>query len=341
MFGLMLINSLVFAETVVLKSGKTLQGKIIEKTDKYIKIDIENLGIPLTYFFDDIETIDGREASKPAESAIIANANDKITTENKLETNTPTTATEPKRENGLSVHFVPRSAPELSGSNKNGFMVSQSKDLKSPSERPIFETPEKLVEYLLNQPQEIRENGIWVIVSDPEAYSVDEIGSTEALKSLCRQKNIPLFFCRGMLLPNGWVKADKFNFAESDNLIKAREIENKANAADSRGDYGGAIELYNQALEITPNPAYVIHDRGMAYLHKGEFDKSISDLSKAMEMSPNEKDFIAQCYNDRGNAYYDAGQYEKSWQDVQKAIELGYKVHPGFIAALKSKGYSK
>lgn len=248
---------------------------------------------------------------------------------------------EPNRENGLSVHFAPKSASEALGAGKNGFMVSQTKNLQPASERPVFDTPEKLIEYFLNQPKEIRENGLWIVTTNPKAYSADEMKSTEALKDLCRQKNIPLFFCRGMDLPNGWLEADKFNLAESDNIIKSREIENKANATDSRGDYDEAIELYSQALKITPNPAYVIHDRGMAYLHKGEFDKSISDFSKAMEMNPNEKDFVAQCYNDRGNAYYDAGQYEKSWQDVQKAIELGYKVHPGFIGALKSKGYSK
>ncbi|MDP2905949.1 MAG: hypothetical protein Q8O22_06605, partial [Candidatus Omnitrophota bacterium] len=41
---------------------------------------------------------------------------------------------EPTRENGLSVHFAPKSAPELFGTGKNGFTVSQSKDLKPPSE---------------------------------------------------------------------------------------------------------------------------------------------------------------------------------------------------------------
>lgn len=49
--------ALIFAETIVLKSGKIVGGKIIEKTDKYIKID--RYGVPITYFFDEIDTIDG------------------------------------------------------------------------------------------------------------------------------------------------------------------------------------------------------------------------------------------------------------------------------------------
>ncbi|TRZ49445.1 hypothetical protein D4Q80_02050, partial [bacterium] len=40
------------AEVIVLKSGKTVEGKIIEQTDKYVKIDFN--GVPLTYFFEDI-----------------------------------------------------------------------------------------------------------------------------------------------------------------------------------------------------------------------------------------------------------------------------------------------
>ncbi len=52
-----------FAETIVLKSGKKVEGKIIEKTDKYIKVDFD--GVPLTYFFDMIERIEGEQKPVP------------------------------------------------------------------------------------------------------------------------------------------------------------------------------------------------------------------------------------------------------------------------------------
>lgn len=50
---------MIFAETIVLKSGKTIEAKIIERRDEYIKI--EYYGVPLTYFFDEIESIDGEK----------------------------------------------------------------------------------------------------------------------------------------------------------------------------------------------------------------------------------------------------------------------------------------
>ncbi len=46
-----------FAETILLKSGKTVEGKLIEKTNNYIKIDFQ--GVSLTYYFDEIDSIDG------------------------------------------------------------------------------------------------------------------------------------------------------------------------------------------------------------------------------------------------------------------------------------------
>ncbi|MFA6281264.1 MAG: hypothetical protein WCY05_02020 [Candidatus Omnitrophota bacterium] len=55
------ISSSVFAETIVLKSGKTVEGKILEQTDKYIKVDIE--GISITYYLDEIQSIGAKPGS--------------------------------------------------------------------------------------------------------------------------------------------------------------------------------------------------------------------------------------------------------------------------------------
>lgn len=67
------------AETIILKSGKTVEGKIVEKTDKYIKIDF--YGVPLTYFLDEI--VSDEEKAHPeevveetAESAVSKKYND-------------------------------------------------------------------------------------------------------------------------------------------------------------------------------------------------------------------------------------------------------------------------
>jgi uncharacterized protein DUF5684 len=53
----------VFTETIVLKSGNQVEGEKIEQTDEYIKIDF--YGIPVTYYFDDIQSIDGKAPATP------------------------------------------------------------------------------------------------------------------------------------------------------------------------------------------------------------------------------------------------------------------------------------
>lgn len=47
---------LVFADTVILKSGKSVQGKLIETTDEYIEIDIS--GTPVKYWKYEIERVE-------------------------------------------------------------------------------------------------------------------------------------------------------------------------------------------------------------------------------------------------------------------------------------------
>jgi hypothetical protein len=64
----MLLPVLVYAETVYLKSGKTVEGRIIEKDAQAIQIEV--YGMPLTYFLDDIERIEeGRAKEATAEAS--------------------------------------------------------------------------------------------------------------------------------------------------------------------------------------------------------------------------------------------------------------------------------
>jgi len=51
----LLSPSISFAETIVLKSGKTIEGKIINRTNEYTEVDF--MGVKLKYFNDQIEQI--------------------------------------------------------------------------------------------------------------------------------------------------------------------------------------------------------------------------------------------------------------------------------------------
>ena len=51
----LLSTSLAFAETITLKSGRVLEGEVLERTDDYVKIDFKGVG--LTFYADEIDTI--------------------------------------------------------------------------------------------------------------------------------------------------------------------------------------------------------------------------------------------------------------------------------------------
>ena len=60
----------LFAETIVFKSGKTIEADITEKTDKFIKVDFQ--GVVLTYYLEEIEDIlKGDSKEKGSSSATI------------------------------------------------------------------------------------------------------------------------------------------------------------------------------------------------------------------------------------------------------------------------------
>ena len=56
---LLAVSSLCFAETIIFKSRQTVDAKIIERTNKYIKVDVDGNGTILTYPLEQVESING------------------------------------------------------------------------------------------------------------------------------------------------------------------------------------------------------------------------------------------------------------------------------------------
>jgi len=63
----------LYAETVVLKSGKIIEARILERNSDSIKVDIEDVGI--TYFLSDIDSIDGNKIELSTQSLSVAEPN--------------------------------------------------------------------------------------------------------------------------------------------------------------------------------------------------------------------------------------------------------------------------
>jgi len=107
------------------------------------------------------------------------------------------------------------------------------------------------------------------------------------------------------------------------------EIENNAEAYyklgiawHRKGEYDRSINQYSKAIEINPRYVQAYISRGVAYARKGQLDKAISDYTRAMEINPK----CALAYYNRGVAYARKGQLDKAISDYSKAIHINSKI---------------
>jgi hypothetical protein len=112
-------------------------------------------------------------------------------------------AADPRREAGLSVHMLPDRIAKISGEH-GGFTVT---DPATNAKGATYAEPQELFAYFQGLPAATQQNGIWVVTTHPTSYSEAEQAKLKALNSLCADKSIPIYTCRGSELPNGWKRA--------------------------------------------------------------------------------------------------------------------------------------
>jgi len=76
--------------------------------------------------------------------------------------------------------------------------------------------------------------------------------------------------------------------------------------------YEEAIDAFSKAI------AEAYNNRGVAWHHKGDYDKAISDYKRALELHPR----YAEAYNNRGVAWAYKGEYDKAILDCTEALEI-------------------
>jgi hypothetical protein len=113
-----------------------------------------------------------------------------------------------ERSQGISVHMLPKRVADIGGMPW-GFTVDPSPRLKAESQRSAFQTSAALLSFIRKQDTGIQRNGLWIVTTNPDAYSEAEKTLLEDVKSMCRLERIPLFICRASELPNGWTRFDQ------------------------------------------------------------------------------------------------------------------------------------
>jgi len=84
--------------------------------------------------------------------------------------------------------------------------------------------------------------------------------------------------------------------------------------------YPDAIEMFNQAIEISPlEPEYYIY-RGLSRYYLQDYKEAIIDFTRTIEIQPD----YAEAYNLRGIARGDLGDKTGACEDWYKASDLGF-----------------
>lgn len=116
-------------------------------------------------------------------------------------------ANAPERDKGVSIHMLPKSVANLAG-KKWGLTVDYSGFLKPESAQPVLQSTEELLAFVRKQDRSVQENGVWIVTTNPDAYSEGEKELLQDIVVLCHRERIVLFLSRAADLPNGWKRFD-------------------------------------------------------------------------------------------------------------------------------------
>ena len=87
----------------------------------------------------------------------------------------------------------------------------------------------------------------------------------------------------------------------------------------AKGDFDKAIQNLNKAVELNPQYSLAYYNRAYVYSEIGKIDNALSDYSKAIECNP--KDALA--YSNRGKLLFDKyNKLDQAMSDFNKAIEI-------------------
>jgi len=120
----------------------------------------------------------------------------------------------------------------------------------------------------------------------------------------------------------------------------ANKTHKQADEALKKGNFEKSIELYSKALKESPYECNILSDRGVAYLHAKQKDKSLADFDRAVELQPD----YSYRYASRAFARNNFGDIDGAILDYEKAVGLDPEDAVGqnnLGLLLEQKGYQK
>ena len=84
------------------------------------------------------------------------------------------------------------------------------------------------------------------------------------------------------------------------------------------GQDNAAIEDLSKAIELDPDNVYSYYNRALINAESGKYEEAVPDYSKVIELDPKH----VHAYNNRGSARANVDDYKGAEKDFEKAIEL-------------------
>ena len=106
------------------------------------------------------------------------------------------------------MHMLPERVAKISG-KQGGFTVSYAPFLAPENKEPLLRTLKEFKAFITKQKSEVKENGVWIVTTNPVSYSDAETKLLKEVSTSFPGIEVPIFVCRGSELPDGWTQANK------------------------------------------------------------------------------------------------------------------------------------
>ena len=100
----------------------------------------------------------------------------------------------------------------------------------------------------------------------------------------------------------------------------------------NKGDYEQSMLDYDRILELGGNRPNVYYNRGLLFYLKGDLDRAIADYNQAINLKPNYVDAL----HNRGVCYADKSEYDRAIADYNQVIQI----KPDLAVAYGNRGIS-
>lgn len=111
---------------------------------------------------------------------------------------------------------------------------------------------------------------------------------------------------------------------------RARELVNKGNEFFNLGKFGEAIQLYDEALALSPEFLEALFNKGVALCELQRFREALNYFNKVLELNPRDWEALT----NKGNVLFNLLEFKEALDCYDKALEI----NPGDAETLYNRG---